>query len=102
MKQNIADGMVVIVRRPQQQPPDRRGEDRLGIKNFGHRLEFVKRQLATFADCRHDTYPLLLAERNAHATARFDRHTFRQQTVKSAGQRNGQGNMSDGHLIFLT
>jgi hypothetical protein len=102
VKQHIADGMMVVVRRPQQQPPDRSGEDRLGVEGFGHRLEFVERQFAALTDRRYDTYPLLLAERDAHATARFDRHTVRQQIVKSAGQRNGQGNVSDGHLIFLT
>jgi hypothetical protein len=82
--------------------PDRSGEDRLGVEGFGHRLEFVERQFAALTDRRYDTYPLLFAERDAHATARFDRHAVRQQIVKSAGQRNGQGNVSDGHLIFLT
>ena len=93
---------MVVVRRPQQQPPDRRGEDRFGVEDFSHRLEFVERQFAALTDRRYDTYPLLFAERDAYATARFDRHTVRQQIVKSAGQRNGQGNVSDGHLIFLT
>jgi hypothetical protein len=93
---------MIIVRRPQQQPPDRGRKDRLGVQRFCNRLEPVERQLAVFANRGDNADALLFTERHAHATARFDRDALREQIVKGTGQRNGQGYVGDGHVIFLT
>ncbi len=102
VEQDVANGVMIIIRRPEQQSPGAGGVNRLAVQHLNDRFQLVKRQFALFADGNHDPYALLFAKRHGHATARFGVHAVGQQVVKGAGKRNGQGNVSDGHRIFLT
>ena len=102
VEQDVADGVMIIIRRPQQQSPGAGGVDGLAVQHLNDRFQFVKRQFALIADGDDDPHALLFAKRHGHATARFGAHAVGQQIVKGAGKRNGQGNVSDGHRIFLT
>ena len=102
MEQDVANRMMIIICRPQQQSPGAGGVNRLAVQHLNNRFQLVKRQFAFVADGHHDPHALLFAKRHGHATARFGAHAVGQQVVKGAGKRNGQGNVSDGHRIFLT
>ena len=102
VEQHVADRVMIIIRRPQQQSPGAGRVNRLAVQHLNDRLQLVKRQFAFIADGDDDPHALLFAKRHGHATARFGAHAVGQQVVKGAGKRNGQGNVSDGHRIFLT
>ncbi|MNL36814.1 hypothetical protein D3C87_1589230 [compost metagenome] len=94
--------MMIVIGGPQQQTPDAGGVDRFIVQHLNDGFQFVERQLTFIAHRHHDPNALLFAKRHADATARFGAHAVGQQVVKGAGKRNGQGNVSDGHRIFLT
>ena len=77
VEQHIADRMMIVVGRPQQQSPDGRRKYRFGIQRVDNWLELIQRQFAAFADGGHNPNTLLLTERHAHAAACFDRHSLR-------------------------
>ncbi|MNP68005.1 hypothetical protein D3C76_1639060 [compost metagenome] len=94
--------MVVVVGGPQQQAPDAIREHRLIVQHLHHAFQLIEGQLAFLAHGDHNAHPLLFAKGHRHATARFGLHAVRQQVIKGTGKRNGQGNVSNGHRIFLT
>ena len=102
VEQDVANRVMIIIRRPQQQSPGAGGVNRLAVQHLNDRFQLVKRQFALIADGDNNPHALLFAKRHGHATARFGAHAVGQQIVKGAGKRNGQGNVSDGHRIFLT
>ena len=102
VEQDIADGVMVVICRPQQEPPDAGGENGLAVQYLRDGFQLIEWQFALIAHRHHNPNTLLFAKWHGHATARFGAHAVRQQIVKGAGKRNGQGNVSDGHRIFLT
>ncbi len=93
---------MVVLRGPQQQTPHRGWENRFAVQHVDHRFELIARQFAAFVDRHHNPHALLFTKRHAHAAARFGAEVVRQQVVERAGQWNRQGNVSNGHVFFLT
>ncbi|EPF12664.1 hypothetical protein HMPREF0201_04774 [Cedecea davisae DSM 4568] len=98
MKQHFANRVMIILRRPQQNAPQRRGEQRNAVEYIGDRLELLKRKIAVIADGHNYADSLaLLAKWHLHAAADIDLHARGKQIIEGAGQRNRQGDMGYGH-----
>ena len=87
--------MVIVIRCPQQQSPGT--AEKTGSLSSTSTTASVHYN-SLVAGGNHKPHALLFAKRHGHDSQLWAHAVGH----KGAGKRNGQGNVSDGHRIFLT